>query len=84
MRENVTAKAVRILTEGRISVIRVDPDGVLALVRGDTAAIYTVTFNGTRWDCTCPALGRCSHAFAVQRVVVTEGAWTPPLVGSPA
>ena len=68
--------------EGPASVLRIDPSGVTAIVRGDSAAFYTVSFNGSRWDCTCPAVGRCSHAFAVQRVVVTEGAWTPPLVGA--
>jgi uncharacterized Zn finger protein len=84
MRENYARKAQRLLAEGRVSVLRIDPSGVTAIVRGDTAAFYTVSFDGSRWDCSCPAIGRCSHAFAVQRVVVTEGAWTPPLVGSPA
>jgi uncharacterized Zn finger protein len=84
MRENYASKAQRLLAEGRVSVLRIDPSGVSAIVRGDSASFYTVTFDGTRWSCTCPAIGRCSHAFAVQRVVVIEGAWTPPLVGTPA
>jgi len=80
MRENYASKALRLLAEGGVSVLRIEPSGVTAIVRGDSAAIYTVNFDGSRWSCSCPAIGRCSHAFAVQRVVVTEPAF-PELVG---
>jgi uncharacterized Zn finger protein len=82
MREDARTKAVRLLKEGRVSILRVDRRGALAIVRGDTAAIYEVTFDGVRWRCTCPALAVCSHALSVQRVVVPPGAGIIPELAS--
>jgi hypothetical protein len=85
-RENVRAKATRILTEGRVTIKRVDPSGVVALVRGE-AGFYIVTHDGARWRCSCEAVGRCSHAVAVQ-MVAPPGAWAQPelfsVVGVPS
>jgi uncharacterized Zn finger protein len=76
MRENAQTKATRLLVEGRISVVRVADNEVLAFVRGDSAGVYRVTYNGSRWTCTCVALGMCSHGIAVARVVVVPaGRW---------
>ena len=77
MRENVRTKADRLLVHGRVSVLRVDDEGVLASVKGDTAT-YRVRFD-RRWTCECEARGTCSHAIATARVVVvrTEGGTQP-------
>lgn len=77
MRENARAKALRILAEGRVTLKRVDPSGIVALVRGDAEAFYIVTHDGTRWRCSCAAIGRCSHGLAVQ-MVAPPGAWAQP------
>jgi uncharacterized Zn finger protein len=77
MREDAPSKALRLLAEGRISILQVSDSRVLAMCRGDSAAAYWVEWAGGRWTCTCPAIGRCSHALAVQRVVVTEGLQMP-------
>jgi hypothetical protein len=73
-RDNARAKALRILAEGRVTIKRVNPSGVVALVRGDSAAFYIVTHDGARWRCSCEAIGRCSHGIAVQ-MVAPPGAW---------
>jgi uncharacterized Zn finger protein len=75
-RENAQAKAIRLLVQGRVSIIRADEHGIDALVKGDTAAFYRVSFRG-RWTCNCDALSRCSHALAVQRVTIAPGSWVP-------
>ena len=69
-RESVPAKAVRLLCEGRVSILRVDDRRVEAIARGDTATFYRVTFAAGRWACDCQALSRCSHPLAVQRVAI--------------
>ena len=72
MTENAATKARRLLTEGRVTVLRVDRDVVDASVRGDSAAVYHVSHDPTRgWRCDCPAYRSCcSHVKAVQLVVV--------------
>jgi uncharacterized Zn finger protein len=74
-RENAQAKATRLLTEARVSIVRVDDRGTLAFVKGDSGMMRRVTFDGAQWRCDCPALGYCSHGIAVARVVVVPGAW---------
>jgi hypothetical protein len=68
MRENAHAKAARLLAGGAVSVREVSRHRCLAIVKGDTAT-HTVTFDGDRWTCDCAAIGPCSHALAVARVV---------------
>jgi uncharacterized Zn finger protein len=71
-RENARSKAGRLLTEGRIEIVRLDEHGCLALVRGDSGEIRTVRFERGAWTCDCPALGYCSHAIACALVVVVR------------
>lgn len=68
MRESVTEKAGRLLLDGSVRLIHVDPDGAEAVVAGDTGTRH-VTFDGHRWSCDCPSYQPCSHAIATARVV---------------
>jgi uncharacterized Zn finger protein len=63
MRENADAKGRRYLTEGRLVLEHVDGRMVRARCRGQ-GAVYTVTFDGEAWECSCPAPGRCAHLIA--------------------
>ncbi len=72
VRENAEAKAKRYLGEGRIVLIRVSDERVLARVRGD-GSVWQVVYQNGKWSCTCPARGRCSHLLAVGAVVAPEG-----------
>jgi hypothetical protein len=67
-RENARTKAERLLVGGAVSVLEVTRYRCAARVKGDTAT-HAVTFDGDRWACDCQALGPCSHALAVARVV---------------
>lgn len=75
-RETLEDKAKRVLVEGRLQVIRIDPDGnILARVHGLSGAHYVcgfVTEEG-RAGCTCKAssdFGReCYHLRALWMVV---------------
>ena len=75
MRESAHIKSRRLLTEGRIRVVTANEDDghVTAEVRGDSARIYTVTFEAGDggWGCDCPTRGLCSHIRAVMLIVVT-------------
>jgi uncharacterized Zn finger protein len=77
MRENAFQKSRRLLTSGAVTVVRVDPSGVRAIVKGDTG-IHVVTYDGD-WRCDCQALSMCSHGLAVAAVSAPPGAW---LVGA--
>jgi hypothetical protein len=74
MREDAARKATRLLVESRVQVLRLDERGCVALVRGDSGLMRTVRFEHDRWTCDCPALGYCSHAISVARVVVVNRA----------
>jgi hypothetical protein len=53
-------------------VIRsVTAESARAECRGD-GAIYKVGFADDRWSCDCPALGRCSHQYALGLVTAFE------------
>jgi hypothetical protein len=58
----ITEKADRLLLTGHVTVVAYS-----AIVRGDHG-LYAVRREGDRWKCTCPALKRCSHIDAVERV----------------
>jgi len=70
-------KAHRLLTEGRLTVERVD-EVIVASCRGfSTGEVYRLGFDprdGGQWRCTCEANSkfhrRCSHLMALQLVVV--------------
>ena len=67
-RENAESKAKRYLGEGRIVLIRVSDDRVLARVRGD-GSVWLVIYESGRWSCPCPArTDMCSHLRAVRLV----------------
>ena len=73
-RENAAAKGRRYLTEGRLTVERVDGDLVGASCRGDSGETYRLGYDPAQqeWHCTCPARGRCSHLVALMLVTVTR------------
>lgn len=69
-KENAATKSKRLLVESRVGIRRVDAQGVLASVRGDSGCIRTVVYEDGHWSCDCIARGRCSHILAVQAVVL--------------
>lgn len=70
-REGARTKAVRLLAVGAVSILEVTQHRCTASVKGDTAT-HAVTFDGSRWACDCAAVGPCSHALAVAKVVVVH------------
>ena len=71
MRENAEAKAVRLLTCGRLTVEWLDATTIRGTCRGDSGEVYRVGYEpDTGWTCDCPAFGRCSHLIALQRVAL--------------
>jgi uncharacterized Zn finger protein len=80
MRENARTRAIRLLAEGRVLIVRVLPTSVLAYVRGDSGELRTVTWDPRRgFRCDCPAIGMCAHGHAVSSVVLVgsaDGRWT--------
>lgn len=72
-REDAAAKGRRLLTEGRLTVERLDAGGlIVARCRGDSGAVYSLGFDPIKrqWRCTCPARTNCSHLRALQLVTV--------------
>lgn len=70
-RENATAKAHRLLAEGRLIVRETHPY-IFATCRGDSGELYRLGWDPSngRWRCGCPSKGRCSHLIALQLVTV--------------
>jgi hypothetical protein len=71
VRENALNKGRRYAAEGRLVVRAVDAQSARAECRGD-GTIYTLGFENGRWTCNCPALGRCSHQYALGLVTAFE------------
>jgi hypothetical protein len=73
-REHAQDKGRRYLVEGRLTVERVDKDGVAALCRGD-GSLYVLGWSlRDGWYCGCPALSAsCAHLVAL-RLVTVRGA----------
>jgi uncharacterized Zn finger protein len=72
-RENAAAKARRLLTEGRVTITRVDGSAVDAIVRGDSG-FHLVQHRPGSWTCPCDAVGAlCSHVKAVRLVTAPVG-----------
>jgi len=70
-RENAQDKSRRLLVSGRLRVVKVDGALIIAECRGDSGAIYHLGHEpGARkpWRCTCPAVGPCSHLYALWAV----------------
>lgn len=73
-RENVREKGARLLTSGRLRVVKVEGNLIVAECKGDSGAIYKLGHDPRKmqYRCTCPAVGPCSHLFALQSVVAVE------------
>ena len=74
MRENIEARAVKILTERRLTVERVHTGLIVASCRGDSGEDYKLGYDPIRgeWRCTCKASAEfhrtCKHLIALQHV----------------
>lgn len=69
-RETAFLKARRLLSEGRVQVLRAGRDVLVARVRGDSG-LYRTSFEGGTWSCGCDHRAKttaCSHVLAVQLV----------------
>jgi hypothetical protein len=71
VRENALSKGKRYAAEGRLVIRSVSARTTRAECRGD-GAIYKVGYEGGHWSCDCPALGRCSHMYALGLVTAFE------------
>lgn len=72
-RENVRARALRLLIEGRVRVRLVHRERVRVDVRGDSGRIHGVTYTHRRWHCTCEATRPgCAHMRAVWLIIAAE------------
>jgi SWIM zinc finger len=81
-RETLELKAHRMLTEGRLTVAKIRPSGlIVATCKGmSDGEVYSLGFDPTaksgkgEWRCTCEANAkfhrRCSHLIALQLVTV--------------
>jgi hypothetical protein len=79
LRENAASKARRLLSEGRVTITRVNGPEVDAIVHGDSG-FYLVRHRPGWWSCPCDAIGAlCSHVQAVRLVTAPVG----PLVLAP-
>lgn len=71
MRETAQLKAARLAGQGRVTIRTLTSSLIIATVRGDSAAVYSVTWTPSGWSCMCPALSRrCSHVRAVMLCVL--------------
>lgn len=72
MAETTIEKAQRILTDGRLTVERVEGDLVVASCAGDSGTVYHLGFDPRTkgWRCTCPARKRCAHLEALMLVIL--------------
>lgn len=89
MAETLEQKAVRILSEARLTVERVESSGlIVASCRSTMGEVYKLGYDPGRkeWRCGCDAnrnFGRrCSHISALQRVVVAKPQEALGAVGS--
>jgi uncharacterized Zn finger protein len=73
-RENVRDKAKRLLVSGRLRVIKVDGNLIVAECRGDSGEIYKLGYDPKKqqYRCTCPSRGPCSHEYALWAVTAVE------------
>lgn len=81
-RENAALKAVRLLGQGRVVLLRVDDRSVDAVVRGDAGEFYRLPPSGS-WLWLCPAVSTaCSHTRAVMLVTpfgIRGDGWRPAM-----
>ena len=67
-REPKQMKAIRLLVQGRLRVLRVDSEFIAAECRGDSGVVYSLGWRDQRWTCSCPARTDCSHLNALWAV----------------
>lgn len=73
-RESAADKAARYLVEGRLQVVSVDDERIVARCRG-SGTIYDCGLDAGGWHCACPArTDRCAHLRALRRVTVVSNA----------
>ena len=75
MAESAHVKGRRLLTEGRLVVLKVADGEITASCRGDSAEFYELRYDpaSTRWSCTCQEMkGKCSHLIALQLVTIRQ------------
>jgi hypothetical protein len=66
-------KAARILAEGRLTILFVSTDHIVARCRGSAGDVYRLGSDPGGWWCSCPAgiHGRpCSHISSLKLVTV--------------
>jgi hypothetical protein len=69
-RESIQERALRYISENRLTVTWVDHERIDATCQG-TGAVWTLGYRRGGWFCSCPAAdhgARCSHLDALQRV----------------
>jgi hypothetical protein len=59
--------------EGRLEIIHLVGDTIVARCRGDSAEVYRLGFGRGLWWCDCPAKGRCCHLAALMLVTLHPG-----------
>ncbi len=77
-KENIRVKGRRLLIEGRLLVVHIDQERIIAFCRG-SELIHKCGFERGSYFCSCPAKSLCSHLVALQLVTRRpDGAATPP------
>lgn len=71
-RESTDEKALRLLREGRLTILRLDEHFIYAQCKGDHET-YRLTYADGHWNCSCPARADCSHMRALWLVTVRHG-----------
>lgn len=74
-RESAAAKALRYLSEARLTVTALDGDHVTAVCKGSGESYQLGHDLGRGWWCGCPArTDQCAHLLALQSVTVRRHA----------
>jgi hypothetical protein len=71
VRENYQRKAERYVSQGRLTITRLDASGIAATCKGG-GRIYACGYGNGRWFCDCEARTTCCHVAALQLVTVRE------------
>lgn len=70
-REDARSKGMRYLREGRLTVVQVHSDTIVATCRGDGIVHDLGHDHRRRWWCTCEArTDQCSHLAALRLVTI--------------
>jgi uncharacterized Zn finger protein len=73
MREDAYTRGVRLLSNGRLVVERIDGHVIEARVRGDHGEIHRLGYRPGEWHCSCAARTWCAHLVALTLVTVRPG-----------